>query len=168
MLIPSSLHHNTNLVQPKRKQLTSFSCQAGLLTRASFSLVRVLNLPRRVDSASEKSPAMRISLYDMPASLDATRKRSLDSWRRWDLFESREMTGSGSDEVLVTGYFLTETFALIASGSTTGSDAHDLCSSSDSFGRITADLDLDVSDLESGSDTAVASFDEVFFGVTAA
>ena len=57
--------------------LTSLSCHSGFLTRASFDLVRVRYLPRKVDSASLKLPCLRISRYVIPASFDRTRKSSL-------------------------------------------------------------------------------------------
>lgn len=64
-------------VEQKREELTSISWNSGFRTRASLGLVSVRKRPRRVDSASVKPPALRISLYVMPDRLDRTRYSSL-------------------------------------------------------------------------------------------
>jgi len=65
--------------------LTSLSFHSGLRTLAALCFVRVRNRPLSVDSASVNFPFLRISLYDMPASFDWTRKSSFAS-RTWDAF----------------------------------------------------------------------------------
>lgn len=59
--------------------LTSLSLHAGRRTRSSLSFVSVRKRPLRVDSASINPPLRRMSLYDIPANLDLTRKSSFKS-----------------------------------------------------------------------------------------
>lgn len=73
--------------------LTSFRFHLGLRTLCCFSLVKDLNLPRSVDSASLNLPFVLICLYDMPASF----QRTSNSSRSYAENGRLKMRGAASD-----------------------------------------------------------------------